>query len=252
MAHLLKLLADWQFWTALLALVAIVLSQLPPVRMWFRATNLDVEVHGRITVTHKVGNPNLSLYTSISNTGGRNLRIDRITVGLFRNGNQIAALPAQSYFETQSEQSSVLLVPFTLRPDETWGHRTNYYGEWDRTTEKLYRESEFRLRTRILEKRAARKKGDDQPVIAEDEYLKPFTELFGKLFIWSPGEYVVELSVYTKERIAPFEKRYRFTLFESDSAELASHTEDYKYGGGLNYNVERHIGVHVPLTEHPN
>lgn len=250
MDNLLKLLVDWQFWTAVFAFVAIVLSQLPPFRLWFRPNKLDVEVHSRITVTHKVGNPNVTLYVSIANTGGRDLKVSSISVGIKRDGQPVIGLPAQSYFETTSSREAVLFVPFTLKPNETWGHPTNFYREWDRPTEKLYRESESNLRNRIREKLEARPEDDKKAVVAEDEYLEPFHRLFEAMFIWRPGEYVAELDVQTKQAASSFKKSYRFTLFESDSNELLSHTDDYKYGGGLNYNVDRHVGVFVPITEH--
>jgi len=49
---------------------------------------------------------------------------------------------------------------------------------------------------------------------------------------------------------ASYSKKYRFTLFESDTFELKAHKEDYQLGGGLLYNVDRHAGVFVPLSEH--
>lgn len=244
------LLVDWQFWTALFAFLAIVLSQLPPVRMWFRPNKLEVEVHSRITVTHKVGNPNVTLYVSIANTGGRTPRISGISVDVKRDGKFVTDLPAQSYFETPASQSSILFVPFTLKPGESWGHATNFYSEWDRTTEKLFRESESNLRARIKEKIEARAENDKNPVIVEDAFLEPFQSLFRSKFIWQPGEYIIELHVQTTQGAGSFKKCYRFTLFESDSKELISHTDDYKYGGGLSYNVDKHVGIFVPLTEH--
>lgn len=80
--------------------------------------------------------------------------------------------------------------------------------------------------------------------------VKPFLDLFERLFVWFPGEYVVELTVNAEPGSASFSKQYRFTLYESNSAELKSHVEDYPYGGGLSYNVDRHAGVFVPLLEH--
>ena len=43
---------DWTFWAALLSLVAIILSQLPPVHLLVRPKRLEVEVHSRIRVSH--------------------------------------------------------------------------------------------------------------------------------------------------------------------------------------------------------
>jgi hypothetical protein len=80
--------------------------------------------------------------------------------------------------------------------------------------------------------------------------VAPFLTLFERLFIWLPGEYVAELSVIAEPGSASFSHRYRFTLYESDSNELRSHIDDYKFGGGLAYNVDRHVGAFVPLSQH--
>jgi len=107
---------DWNFWTALLALAAIVLSQLPPVRLLLRPRRLEVEVHSRINITHKVGNPNASLVVSIRNTGGRDLRIKGLSLSVSRDGKPVTNMPGAHYFETPSSQALVLFVPFTLKP----------------------------------------------------------------------------------------------------------------------------------------
>ena len=91
---------DWTFWAAAWALVAIVLSQLPPLHLLIRPKRLDVEVHSRIGITHKVGNPNASVVVSIRNTGGRELRVRGLSLDISRDGKPLLGLPAQNYFET--------------------------------------------------------------------------------------------------------------------------------------------------------
>lgn len=241
---------DWQFWAAIAAFLALVLSQLPPVILWFRPRKLEVEIHSRVLVSHKVGNANVGSFVSVRNTGGRALRIRGMKASLSRDGKAIAVLPAQNFFETTSSQASVLFVPFSLKPGEQWAHGTNFLQFFDRTTEKLYRESESALLTDIRQKIDARPEADKSAVFAEAVLIKPFMDLFERNFLWLPGEYVMELAVDAEPGSASFVKKYRFTLFESDSTELRSHTEDYKFGGGISYNVDRHAGLTIPLVRH--
>ncbi len=238
---------DWQFWAAVVAGLALVLSQLPPVVLWFRPRRLEVEVHSRLQLTHKVGNPNIAMFVSVRNTGGRELRIRSISIAVTRDSVALSSFPAQHFFETSSSQSSVLFVPFALKPGETWAHPTSFLNLFDRATEKLYRQSESALLADIRKKLDLRPEEDKRPVEAEPELVMPFNATFQRLFVWHPGEYQVELNVAAEQGAASFKRKYRFTLYESDSAELRSHTEDYKFGGGLSYNVDRHIGIFVPL-----
>lgn len=241
---------DWQFWAAIAAFLALVLSQLPPVILWFRPRKLEVEIHSRVFVSHKIGNANVGSYVSVRNTGGRALRIRGMKASLSRDGKALTVLPAQTYFETASSQASVLFVPFSLKPGEQWAHGTNFLQFFDRPTEKRYRESESALSIDIRQKIAARPEADKAPIVAEAVLIKPFIDLFERNFLWLPGEYVMELAVEAEPGSASFLKKYRFTLFESDSTELRSHIEDYKFGGGISYNVDRHAPLSIPLVRH--
>jgi len=71
---------DWTFWTAVVAAVALILSQLPPVLSWFRRAKIDIEVYSRIGLSHKIGNPNASMHIILSNSGGRALRIKKVSL----------------------------------------------------------------------------------------------------------------------------------------------------------------------------
>ncbi len=241
---------DWQFWSALTAIIAIILSQLPPIHLLLRPRRLEVEVHSRIQITHKIGNPNIGMVVSVRNTGGRELPVRSLQLSISRDGANLGTFPVQNYFETPSSLSSVLFIPFSLRPGESWAHATNFLNFFDRATEKNVRNGQAELMKDIQKKIEARPEENSQAVIAEQELVKPFTDLFNRLFIWTPGEYEITLKVVTAPQSASFSRKYRFTLFESDSSAIVSHTEDYKFGGGLSYDVERHIAISVPLSQH--
>ncbi|MEN3785461.1 hypothetical protein ABDZ30_04740 [Aeromonas veronii] len=241
---------DWQFWSALGTVTAIVLSQLPPVKLWFRPRRLEVEVHSRIQLTHKVGNPNVGMFVNLNNIGGRALQIRSIEIEIVRDGKPLLTLPAQNYFENTASQAAILFVPFFLRPGDSWSHPVIFLNLFDRTDEKFYRESESALKKDIQKKLNTRSKEENELVIAEPELVEPFTKMFNKLFIWNPGEYVIKLSVFARPGNIIFSEKYRFTLFESDAEELKSQSEDYKTGGGISYNLDSHIGVFIPISKH--
>lgn len=242
---------DWTFWTALLALAAIILSQLPPLHLLLRPKRLDVEVHSRIGITHKVGNPNVNVVVSVRNTGGRELRVRALRLNVSLDGTPLFVLPVQNYFETHSSSSSVLFVPFSLKPGETWAHSVSFLNLFDRLTEKSFRENLSALGADIRRQIESRLPDQEKQVVFADPALvKPFNELFERLFKWQSGEYIAELQVDAEPGSASYSKKYRFTLFESDTVELRAHVEDYRTGGGLTFNLEKHAGVRVPLSEH--
>jgi hypothetical protein len=242
---------DWAFWAVAVAFLAIVLSQLPPIHLLVRPRRLEVEVHSRIFITHHVGNPNMALVVSIRNTGGRELRVRGLSIDLARDGKPLGAFPAKTFFETAASTTSVLFVPFFLKPGEYWARSVSFLNYFDRPTEKAYRENQSALNADIERKIAARSKEDSsQMVVAEDRLVAPFIQLFNHQFMWEPGEYVISLTVAAEPGSASYLKRYRFTLYESDTVDLRRHADDYKYGGGISFSMDRHVGVTVPLTEH--
>lgn len=238
---------NWQFWSAVVALIALVLSQFQPVKFWFRSLTPQFEVQSRVRITHKVGNPNLSMYVSIRNSGGRDLHIRRLSLSITRETQLLGNYPAVSYFEESISTFPALFVPFSLNPMQSWTHNTIFLREFDRLTEKEYRKHESTLRSDINNKLATRLPGDKSPVVADECNVKPFHDFFDKMFIWLPDEYKLDLTIVTSSG-KKFIKPYRFTLFESDSEELKSYQNDYKYGGGIYFEVERHMQLIVPLS----
>lgn len=77
---------DWTFWTAVVALLALVLSQFPPLYVLFRPAQLEVEAFERIHVSHNLGEPNATLHLLITNSGGREVQIKSISLSFHPDG----------------------------------------------------------------------------------------------------------------------------------------------------------------------
>ena len=52
-----SLYQDLDFWTTTLSGIAIILSQIPPIRLWFKKAKIDFELHSKLAIMHKAGNP---------------------------------------------------------------------------------------------------------------------------------------------------------------------------------------------------
>jgi hypothetical protein len=239
---------DWSFWAVVVAFIAVALSQLPPVHLWFRRARIDLETHSRIHITHKIGNPNLQLHLILSNVGGRLVRVKNIIVKVKRDGKEVAVLPAQNYLQNPNDTNAIMFTSFSLKPKEEWAHIVNFLNYFSRADEKRYRSAESNLRADILmQKQIPGNK--DVLVETTDDLVAPFKSIFDEKFIWNPGEYEIATLVITSNSRANITKNYRFTLFESDSAELSKVANDYKYGDGINWDSGNHPGVIAQITE---
>ena len=239
---------NWQFWTAVAAGLALILSQLPPIHMLLRRAKLEMELYSRIHVTHKVGNPNVSFHLILSNVGGRTIKIKGIILKIKRDGKPVMTLPAQNYFQTLTDTTPILFAGISIKPKEEWAHGVTFLNYFSRTNEKKYRDAESTLKADIFKKRKTLENKEDNAE-AEKEYITPFLEMFKENFLWNPGEYQIQVSVLAVPEKAGIEKNYHFTLFESDSEELSKFQDDYKYGDGIYFNSGNHLGIFVQISE---
>lgn len=239
---------DWQFWAAAVAALALVLSQLPPIHLLVRRAKLGVELYSRVQIFQKVGNPNVQLHIILSNLGGRTIRIRGITINLRRDGHDICTLPAQNYLSTPGSSQTVLFTPFSIKANEEWANIVTFLNYFNRDDEKKYRAAERALKSDIAEKRKALQ-DDKTNVEADPAFVVPFTEMFEHSFIWKAGEYELEVKVQTDSVRSSTVKKYRFTLFESDSSELSIEKVDLKIGDGTYWSSGDHPGVLVQIAE---
>ncbi|CAN7578661.1 hypothetical protein [Paraburkholderia hospita] len=220
--------SDSGFWQFVVAGIAVVLSQCPPVRFWFKRAKLDVECFDRIVLNEEVGLPNVQWHLAITNTGGREIRIQKITLTLVR-GQERKELNARGYFEKLSDQQVTLLTPFRLKPGEEWGHAVNFIVIAPREARQAFSAAAKTIKDDITTKRAA----SNQLEEADPAFVQPLLALFDANFFWRTGEYEVTLNIETDTPKADLHRSFRFTLFESESEQLRSHRDELKFGNGV-------------------
>ena len=240
---------EWEFWTALVAFLALVLSQLPPLHLLFRRGKLTLEAYDRLHVAHTIGNPSAQLHLILVNKGGHPVRVKGITLGLRRDADAPWTLKAQGYFQSIGDQSAVLLTPFTVAPGQEWAHTVNFMMPLSRQDDQRLRQLQSALRNDIQAKKALPENAN-VVVEADAATLNPVLASYRQKFKWEPGEYAVTVTIVTESAKTTLTKAYRMTLFESDTADLRGYADEYKYGLGVYFfNSDRHPGIFPSLTE---
>jgi hypothetical protein len=240
---------DWSFWAVVVATIAVVLSQIPPIHLLLKKAKIDFELHSKINITHKVGNPNLQLHLLIFNIGGRKIRIKEINVSIERDGKNLTTLPAQNYLQSSNDNNTVLFTSFSLNTGEDWGHIINLLNFFDREDEKNYRQIEAKM---LDDFRDQNEKEEDRKELIElkPEYVQPIHNFFNRHYIWLPGEYKLIVNILTDKVSADISKSFRFTIFESHSDQLKEITKKFKYGGGIWWDPENiQTGVVLEIKE---
>jgi len=239
---------DWQFWSALVAIIALILSQLPPVHVLLRRPRLRCETFSRMHLTHKVGNPNAQWHIIIENVGGKAVRVKSISLVFSKADGQSFELPAQNYLRKPDATENVLLTPFRLAVGDEWAHIVNFFSIFSREEDKAYRQLESAIRSDILAQRE-NPVNRDKLCEADPLLVRNLMAFFERHFQWEPGEYHVELRIVTDLTDANISQRYRFSLFESESKELRDYSEKYRFGAGVYYMSPEQPGIIVPVHE---
>jgi len=226
---------DWNFWTAILAAIAIILSQLPPIWMWFKKAKIDFELHPKIMITHRIGNPNLQLHVFLSNTGARKIKIKKINTHVESDLLKQVTIPSQTYLQNSYDRNSVLFTTFSIDAKGEWSHILNLYNTFNREDEKEFYTMKDKVRIDLEEKLKLQKRAgtEDDLVETDPQNVDSMKAFFNKHFIWNEGEYKLTVEVITDQESANISKSFRFTIFGFHKERLMSILERYKYGEDL-------------------
>lgn len=238
---------DWTFWAFVVATIAVVLSQLPPLYSVLRRAKLAVEAYRYIALTHTAGNPNVQLHLILTNAGGGEVKVTNISLR-FQRGDKNFSVSAKNYLAHPNDTQAVMFTSQKLKPDQEWAHVVNFLNFFSKEEEREYRRLRFNLRNDILAKRA-KLANKDELVTADATNVAPITIFFEKRFVWEPGEYRVILRVDAEPVKVSVERHYRFTLFESDAQQLRDHSKNYPMGGGILFSPSDQESVVNPLIE---
>jgi len=224
---------DWGFWQGVAAFSALVISIAPTVIRHIKGSRLEVEAQDVITLTHTVGNPNVSLLLILRNTGGEPIRVKAIHLDFKSKDDPEFRVSARSYFPL-SEGKAAIFAPFKILPGNDWTHPVYFYKVFSRNEDQKYRLMISNLKTDLNNKREINKSAHVQ-VVADPVNVDPFIKFFESKFKWNTGEYDVNVVVELDNKLKTITKSFHMTVYESDTSELVGYTNDYKTGLGLIY-----------------
>ena len=129
---------DPAIWSALIAIVAVILSQLPPLRDLLKGRKVTINPSETFQLYHHMGNPHITFFLDIHNIGGSKVVIDRIDCIVVDENNKTWSLPAHSYIsrEFTDQNGNQLEFPVSwivLKPEERWNETLHLYKFWPET-----------------------------------------------------------------------------------------------------------------------
>jgi len=228
------LLTDPNFYVALVAILALILSQFPPLLPRLRRARLTLLPFRRIVLYHFLGNPNCNLFMLLENKGGRTVTVDGIMLGFSKDKKNALTLPAQSYWQDLATQVEYPLTRFNLEPGQTWAHMVHCFEEFNREDERRVSDFVNAIRQDIDgQTQAEEAGGQQQQKVAQAAHVDRAMQFFRDHFRYEVGEYVLTIHVQCSPASAFSPSTHRLTLFESDVETMRRQPERFKYGDGI-------------------
>ncbi|WAG08742.1 hypothetical protein NRZ30_06690 [Aeromonas jandaei] len=240
---------DWQFWSTAVAFLALALSQMPPLKSLLKRGKVEIKKHTMILVHHSIGTPNVNIFVSLKNIGGRDLNVDALQVQLTRDGTELPLLTATGYFADFNSQAMTMFTPLELGSGQAWAHTVNFHAKWNRTQQQKFRAISSKVRDTINEKLKQGPLPNGELHEANLEQVEEIHSQFMNNFKWLPGEYSGLLNVFDSNNKIIMTDEFKFTIFESESNELKAGVDDYRYGYGIYLPIsQKQQGIWIELV----
>jgi hypothetical protein len=246
-------------WLSLgVSVVAVVLSQLPPLRTFVSSAKLDVDLNRNLQVRHIVGDIDLLPYVQISNSGSAPGVIGTIEIIITRKDTPSfkKVLTAQSYFLKPTSvglNQTPTAIPFgriAVPPHETW----DTYAEFFETPSSARRIEMARMQSNVSLQIQDALKAISPPntklaEISDELFTELSSNANARLKDFTIGEYILRARVLSTESQLLTEKCYTFAVYEGHISQLNAITEQYRYGAGITFPPPGQVGFLADLYD---
>jgi len=203
-----------------IALVALVLSQLPPLKYLLRKRQIIITTPDFFKLNHAWGNATIWMFLAIHNRGGRDVTIARIHCLMTNSDEFHLDLPSQTYMAGGTQELQLGWI--SLKPEEHWSETVGFWKVWS--------EAEERKANQILSKIRTNMRSQQPSPTVEAEALAEARSVFENKFKLDEGSYQLFISALSESGEVITVRGFDFTLFESDIQNLRALIDHYKTG----------------------
>lgn len=231
-------------WIATFTFLAIILSQLSPIKTWFKKGKLEIDIYSQGFINHSIGNPLFQLHLIISNIGLKKIKIIKISTEIYKENTLIATLPSLNYIPNTSDGKTIMLTKFNIEPLSEWSNILNFQKTINREEQKVCRDISLIIQDKVSEANIA---NSNEITHVSKKTIKPLKKMFKEKFIWEPARYRAKILIETDDIKTNKSKEIDFTLFEIQINELKKHTEGYTAGDTVYWNSGKFTGVFIDI-----
>jgi hypothetical protein len=227
------------FWSISIAVIALILTQLPPIIQWSPKIDLAIQHDNSIGVNNAIGIIGHNLTIELSNAGNRTLNIERIELEVSAPNGTKRILSAESFSPSSANGGQVINLPVNsikLKPQESATGFVFFNQIISPNVEEKYNEIRLSISQSIFDRQQEIEWGALNPrasIEASDELVDLAIEFFDEHYDLEKGLHKVALLVHTQEREEPFTVLLEYTTYGFHIETVRSQTVDYKYGAGI-------------------
>ncbi|MNJ21396.1 hypothetical protein D3C77_157460 [compost metagenome] len=235
---------DWKLWSAAVAWLSFLMNITPWIKRRLKGKNLILTTYPSLSLSHRIGITNIQWHLRIENTGGRDLDISKVFLRIGEKG-EINTPLITTYEKSQAEQT--LFAGVRVKPGETW-QAFFCFWEMDPDVSREMRNIENATRKELTPTPSTTTLFPNQPQMSTDLITK-INNFFSRQFKLKPSEFPIEVRIHTNQAGEFKFSGFRFTLYESDIADLKSHTERYPSGDGITWHSNINNWIQVPVAK---
>ncbi|ARU57981.1 hypothetical protein OLMES_3962 [Oleiphilus messinensis] len=226
-------------WSVLVATLALVLTQLPPILQWFPEYKLSIQHDNRIGVNNAIGIIGHNLAIELHNKGNRELNVEKIELEIINPDQKKRVLNAESFSPMITGGGQPINLPVNsvkLSPNESSSGFIFFNQTISPDTEEKYNEIRLSISQSIFDKQQLIEWGALNPrasIEASESLVDTAIEFFEEHYDLEKGLHKVTIVVYTQEKAEPFKTHLEYTIYGYHIETVRSQTDDYKYGAGI-------------------
>lgn len=227
-------------WLSLgIAIVAIVLSQLPPIASFFAVSQLTLTANRSLQAHHYLGDLILTPFLQINNSGNAQATISRIELIITKQDDSSFQkdLLAQTYYPTPeaiAPNESPTMIPFgriPISPSEFWENYVTFFEPISAARRSQIEQIGQRVDEEIDLALANELPSNNEPVTISDDLFDEIKSLSDERLSFEIGEYTLHLKLYIEDDPeTAAETCYSLTIFDGDVTRFDAITEEYRIG----------------------
>lgn len=225
-------------WSVIVASIAILLSQFPPIQDWLPKTDLQIQYGDGIGLNNAIGLIGYHVNLELDNDGNTTLEVEDIILKVKEPSGKTKTYIAET-LSTPTQVGGYFNLPVTsleLKPNESWSGTVFFNRNISPSEEENWNRIRLKVAQNISDQIQSQQWGEYNPralVVVEPDVEKLAVQFFNEKFDLQKGLHETTIEVKLRNTEDQIMTHFEFTLYEYHFEMVKAQVADYKYGWGV-------------------